>query len=42
MEQRAFDIIPEGMGERFEACPLSMDDFRQLANGLDQIIETLK
>ena len=42
MEQRAFDIIPEGMGERFEACPLSMDDFRQLTNGLDQIIETLK
>ena len=42
MEQRAFDIIPEGMGERFEACPLGMDDFRQLADGLDKIIETLK
>ena len=42
MEQRAFDIIPEGMGKRLAACPLSMDDFSQLAGELDQIIETLK
>lgn len=42
MEQRAFDTIPEGMGKRLAACPLSMDDFRQLADELDQIIETLK
>lgn len=42
MEQRAFDIIPEGMGKRFAACPLSMDDFMQLAGELDQIIETLR
>lgn len=42
MEQRAFDIIPEGMGKRLAACPLSMDDFMQLAGELDQIIETLR
>ncbi|MBQ6228280.1 MAG: MarR family transcriptional regulator [Prevotella sp.] len=42
MEQRAFDIIPEGMGKRLAACPLSMDDFSQLAGELDQIIETLR
>lgn len=42
MEQRAFDIIPEGMGKCLAACPLSMDDFSQLAGELDQIIETLR
>ena len=42
MEQKAFDIIPKGMGDRLAACPLSMDDYKHLAEQLDSIIETLK
>ncbi|MBO6217273.1 MAG: MarR family transcriptional regulator [Prevotella sp.] len=42
MEQKAFDIIPNGMGDRLAACPLSMDDYKHLAEQLDSIIETLK
>lgn len=41
MEQQAFEIIPQGMGERLTACPLSMNDFQNMASGLDGIIDTL-
>ena len=41
MEQQAFEIIPQGMGERLTACPLSMNDFHNMASGLDSIIDTL-
>ncbi|MDY6426626.1 MAG: MarR family transcriptional regulator [Bacteroidales bacterium] len=42
MEQQAFEIIPQGMGERLTACPLSMKDFKRISGDLDSIIETLK
>ena len=42
MEQKAFSIIPKGMGDRLASCPLSRDDFQQLAGELDSIIETLR
>ena len=42
LEQKAFDIIPAGMGKRLAHCPLSMDDYLQLAGELDNIIDTLK
>jgi len=42
MEEQAFKLIPEGMGETLKACPLQIDDYRHLASELDAIIETLK
>ena len=42
LEQKAFDIIPAGMGKRLAHCPLSKDDYLQLAGELDNIIDTLK
>lgn len=42
MEELAYAIIPKGMGDRLAACPLSIDDFKQLTAGLDGIIEALK
>ena len=42
MEEQAYKVIPEGMGERLSGCPLSVDDFRHLAGELDEIIEILK
>ena len=42
MEEKAYKLIPAGMGETLKACPLQMDDYTHLASELDSIIETLK
>ncbi len=42
MEERAFDIIPKGMGDRLANCPLSINDFQHLAGELDSVIDSLK
>lgn len=42
MEEQAFSIIPTGMGKEMQACPLQLDDYANLAETLDAIIETLK
>ena len=42
LEENAYKCIPGGMGEKFKACPLEVDDYECLARQLDNIIETLK
>ena len=42
MEERAYQLIPSGMGQRLSACPLRLEDYQQLAQELDSIINTLK
>ena len=42
MEEQAYNSIPTGMGEEFKACPLQLNDYIQLAQQLDSIIETFK
>ena len=42
LEEQAFAKIPAGMGELFSACPLKPEDYPQLAQELDAIIDTLK
>jgi DNA-binding MarR family transcriptional regulator len=42
LEENAYKCIPGGMGEKFKACPLEVDDYESLARQLDNIIETLK
>jgi len=42
LEENAYKCIPGGMGEKFKACPLEVDDYENLARQLDNIIETLK
>ena len=42
LEEKAFGMIPAGMGEQLTACPLKLEDYRQLAQELDAIIDTLK
>ncbi len=42
MERQAYEIIPEGMGEQLSACPLSMDDYSEMAKQMDALIGTLK
>ena len=42
MEEKAYKLIPAGMGETLKTCPLQIDDYTQLAGELDTIIETLK
>lgn len=42
MEEQAFALIPSGMAERFSACPLKMEDYADLAQQLDVIIDSLK
>ncbi len=42
LEQQAYDLIPEGMGKCLAPCPLHMEDYQQLAQNLDSIIDTLK
>lgn len=41
MEQKAYDIIPNGMSKCLGDCALTHDDYRQLVVQLDNIIETL-
>ena len=42
MEEKAFALIPAGMGERLSACPFKLEDYMNLAKELDTIIETFK
>jgi len=42
MEEKAFELIPPGMGGRLAACPLQLEDYQRLAQELDSIINTLK
>lgn len=42
MEERAYQLIPKGMGDELKACPLKMKDYLRLAGELDSIIHTLK
>lgn len=42
MEERAYELIPTGMGKTLSACPLQLEDYQNLAQELDTLIETLK
>ena len=42
MEDKAYELVPPGMGKRLSACPLKLDDYQRLAQELDTIIDTLK
>ena len=42
LEERAYGLIPAGMGERLSACSLQLEDYQRLAQELDSIINTLK
>ena len=42
MEEKAFKLIPPAMLGRLAACPLQLDDYQNLAQELDSIINTLK
>ncbi|MBR1522019.1 MAG: MarR family transcriptional regulator [Bacteroidaceae bacterium] len=42
MEEHAYEIIPKGMGQQLQACPLKLEDYLTLAQELDSIINTLK
>ncbi|MDD6002869.1 MAG: MarR family transcriptional regulator [Bacteroidales bacterium] len=42
MEERAYQLIPPAMLGKLSACPLQLDDYQNLAQELDSIINTLK
>ena len=42
MEEQAFQLIPTGMGRQLASCPLQTEDYQNLAQQLDSLIETLK
>ena len=42
LEERAYKLIPAGMGERLSSCSLKLEDYQRLAQELDSIINTLK
>ena len=42
MEEEAFESIPSGMMNQLSACPLQLDDYMNLAQSLDSIINSLK
>lgn len=42
LEEKAFGIVPSGMMEQLNTCPLKFDDYVNLAAELDSIIDTLK
>ena len=42
MEEKAYELVPAGMGKRLSACPLKSEDYQRLAQELDSIIDTLK
>ena len=42
MEEKAYAVVPAGMGKRLSACPLKIADYQRLAQELDTIIDTLK
>ena len=41
MEEEAYKLIPKGMGETLQSCPLQLDDYASLAKQLDALITTL-
>lgn len=42
LEEKAYALIPSGMGKQFCACPLKTEDYQRLASELDSIIDALK
>ena len=42
LEEKAYGLIPAGMGEQLAACPLKPGEYQHLAEKLDSIIHTLK
>ena len=42
LEEQAYALIPQGMGEQLAACPLQTNDYLTLAQELDALIDTLK
>ena len=42
LEEKAFKLIPAGMGEQLAACHFKLQDHQLLAQELDSIISTLK
>ncbi len=42
MEEQAYATIPAGMGKQLSACPLSFEDYGNMAQKLDALIDTLK
>jgi DNA-binding MarR family transcriptional regulator len=42
MEEKAFESIPSGMMNQLSACPLQLDDYMNLVQSLDSIINSLK
>ena len=42
MEEQAFELIPAGMGKQLASCPLQVEDYQNLAQELDTLINTLK
>ena len=42
LEQKAYGLIPDGMGKQLSDCPLQPEDYRNLAQELDSIINSLK
>lgn len=41
-EEKAYELIPAGMGKRLSTCPLKHKDYQNLTMELDSIIGTLK
>ena len=42
LEEKAYALVPAGMGEQLSVCPLKYEDYQHLAQELDMLIETLK
>ena len=42
LEEEAFKLIPAGMSKQLEACPLKREDYQNLAQELDSIINVFK
>ena len=42
MEEKAYAMIPTGMGKQLSACPMQLEDYQHLAQELDSIISSLK
>lgn len=41
LEEKAYELIPKGMGCRLQSCMLTMDDYVMMARDLDAIINGL-
>lgn len=42
LEEKAYALIPAGMGRQLSACPMQLEDYQHLAQELDSIINSLK